>query len=250
MNLLSMLFKTHIQVFKQRGKMKTKTFLAAIVIFALVLALVPVAGVSAAVTKVAVCHVDELGVYHLINISDTAFPAHVAHGDASPSDWVPGQPGNKFEADCSITSVPKYTFVETMTIPSKPANSVISSSALILGQAYQLRASGTYKYSTATGWDADAKCSNRFPPYNPLGNYVGWVDGALLGTTYGLQVGFFDGNTLPPLTPVGWVEACNTAHTYTATYAGTGTPIQLFIWDDYYGDNSGSITVDIYKINW
>ena len=225
--------------------MKMKKYFGIVVILVMLLTLAITSTVSAGTTKVAVCHLDELGVYHLISISESAFPAHVAHMDASPNEWVPGQPGKKFADDCSFISIDKYTKVESLTVPS--TGSPVSSSTLLSGQAYQLRASGFYKYSTAAGWEADARCSNRFN--NPTGIY-GWYDGALLGTPYGLQVSIDDGIPVTPLTPAGWVEACNTAHNYTATYNGTGAPLKLYIWDNYYGDNFGSITVDIYTINW
>lgn len=55
-----------------------------------------------AMTKMSVCHLDEYGVFHLISIAEAAFPAHVEHGDASPNEDVPGQPGMVFAEDCSV----------------------------------------------------------------------------------------------------------------------------------------------------
>lgn len=41
--------------------------------------------------KVDVCHYDaDSGTYHVINISENAFEAHVNHGDYSPGDLAPG----------------------------------------------------------------------------------------------------------------------------------------------------------------
>ncbi|MBI5600458.1 MAG: hypothetical protein HY944_02705 [Gemmatimonadetes bacterium] len=54
---------------------------------------------AATASKVAVCHVDELGAYKLINISVNAKKAHLAHGD--------GQPGEGgFSAACTLSADP------------------------------------------------------------------------------------------------------------------------------------------------
>lgn len=65
---------------------------------------------AAPAEKVDVCHLEGNGSYHLINISDNAYPAHVEHGDASPGEAVPGMPGFKFAEDCSF--VPAGPIVE------------------------------------------------------------------------------------------------------------------------------------------
>lgn len=56
--------------------------------------------------KVPVCHFDrDSGIYHLININENAYDAHVDHGDASPGDSVPDMEGYEFDDDCSIVAV-------------------------------------------------------------------------------------------------------------------------------------------------
>jgi hypothetical protein len=52
--------------------------------------------------KVDVCHHEGNGSYHLINISSSALPAHIEHGDALPGDPVPGMEGKKFDENCNI----------------------------------------------------------------------------------------------------------------------------------------------------
>lgn len=47
--------------------------------------------------KVDVCHVDDEGNYNLINVSDNAIDKHIAHGDATPGDEVPGTAGYEFQ---------------------------------------------------------------------------------------------------------------------------------------------------------
>jgi hypothetical protein len=56
--------------------------------------------------KVDVCHSTGSGKYILINISERALPAHLAHGDGLPGDPVPGMDGMIFGPDCSVQSAP------------------------------------------------------------------------------------------------------------------------------------------------
>jgi hypothetical protein len=51
---------------------------------------------------VQICHRTGNGSYHLIDISVSAEPAHRAHGDATIGEAVPGSPGKKFGAGCSV----------------------------------------------------------------------------------------------------------------------------------------------------
>ena len=229
--------------------MKTNKCLNVFALIALLLAFVPLGSISAAATKVDVCHYDkDADVYILINISDNAFDSHVAHGDAAPGELVPGREGYKFASDCSV--IPLKEKIATLFVPSTPAGAeVIYSPVLMAGQAYQFKASGTYKFANwgAPYGYADAKYSNRLASITP---YIGgWVDGALLNTTYGLQVTLYDGDTNAPLKPVGWVEEYNEDHVYTAPYTGDGTTVGFLIWDSSYGDNSGGLTIEIWKFN-
>ncbi len=60
---------------------------------------------AAPMEKVDVCHVDGQGIYRLINVSANALPAHLAHGDALPGDVLPGDPPQRFAADCTLEDV-------------------------------------------------------------------------------------------------------------------------------------------------
>jgi hypothetical protein len=53
--------------------------------------------------KVNVCHANGAGSFNLINVSESALPAHLAHGDAVPGDAVPGMAGYDFSSDCTPT---------------------------------------------------------------------------------------------------------------------------------------------------
>jgi hypothetical protein len=50
--------------------------------------------------KVSLCHRTESGSYHLITVSDSAEPAHRAHGDAKVGETVPGAAPQVFDANC------------------------------------------------------------------------------------------------------------------------------------------------------
>jgi hypothetical protein len=56
--------------------------------------------------KVAECHKNGHGTFHLISIDSNAVPAHVAHGDGSPGDAVPNMSGFIFGPNCTPTVAP------------------------------------------------------------------------------------------------------------------------------------------------
>jgi len=51
-------------------------------------------------TKVSICHITGTGTYHMIDISDSAEPAHRAHGDGKVGEAVPGSPKMVFDQNC------------------------------------------------------------------------------------------------------------------------------------------------------
>lgn len=51
-------------------------------------------------SKVGVCHREGNGIFHLIRVASQAVRAHRAHGDALPSEDVPGRSGYRFDAAC------------------------------------------------------------------------------------------------------------------------------------------------------
>ena len=52
--------------------------------------------------KVDLCHRTGNGSYHMINVSINAEPAHRAHGDAKVGEEIPGSPGHRFTASCTV----------------------------------------------------------------------------------------------------------------------------------------------------
>jgi hypothetical protein len=53
-------------------------------------------------SKVSLCHSTGTGLYHMIDVSDSAEPAHRAHGDGKVGDPVPGKPMMVFDQTCRV----------------------------------------------------------------------------------------------------------------------------------------------------
>jgi hypothetical protein len=103
--------------FRKEKTMKTKKLLSVLAVLVLLLAALPVLSVGAGGIKVDVCHNEGNGTYHLINISDNAFDSHVAHGDASPGEAVPGMTGFEFDEACNVVQA-----LQTTTVTSAALN--------------------------------------------------------------------------------------------------------------------------------
>ena len=132
------------------------------------------------------------------------------------------------------------THVETVTVPSD-GSSVTSTNVLESGATYLLEASGTYIYWPScpefAPCTADAKHSHRpSTSYGP-----GWISGDALPSPWTNYL-----EILIDSTPVAW-GVYNDDHVYTITHTGTGNTVGFNMLDSGYGDNSGSLTVDIDK---
>jgi len=185
--------------------------------------------------KVDVCHLRGNEVFILININRNALSAHLLHGDGLPNEGVPNQPGKKFTSTCSMVEVPQEELVQSVNV--LPDGETYSSDALEAGQLYELRVSGTYGYNDdVTKW-ADVE-------YFLSGDTVikGDSEYPLFPNILDLTINGPDANT-------DW-GVFNPLHTYTLQVTGTGVPLDFAIYDSYYPDNSGSLTVEIWKINW
>lgn len=133
--------------------------------------------------------------------------------------------------------------LETVVVPSD-GSTVDSDNILKSGVNYILEASGTYIYWPAQLPDAgkaDAKYSLRPEGNNNPGPGPQWVSGDDLAEpwTNFLEV-LVDGLA------VDW-GLFNPEHIYRLLLEGTDSQIAFRIVDSYYGDNSGSLEVDIYK---
>ena len=122
-----------------------------------------------------------------------------------------------------------------------------SSVVLETGKNYRLEASGTYTYWPTQLPDAgiaDAKYSLRPEGSHNPGPGPQWISGDDLPDPWKHYLELLvDGSHQD------W-GVFNLAHTYSTEYIGNGTPVSVCfnILDSGYGDNSGSLTVEIYLI--
>jgi hypothetical protein len=155
--------------------------------------------------------------------------------------------------DKELVCCSNWKLVDTVTVPS--SGSVATSTfTLEAGKCYRLEASGTYTYwpgQLPNAGIADAEYALRPKgSYNP-GPGPQWVKGEgsyPSGISYALDiVNVQDGS----LINIDWDPGdttVNSDHVYVIDYVPSTTgPISFKIWDDYYGDNSGSLTVKIYE---
>ncbi|MGK3966289.1 hypothetical protein WMF38_19155 [Sorangium sp. So ce118] len=145
----------------------------------------------------------------------------LAAGEAMACDCV----GNRTKHVLDVVSVPSDgTATYSTFVPQT-------------GNVYFMKASGTYSY-----WyrPADAECS-----YRPAESYgPGWV----LGEDVFPQSWSVALDVLVDGTDISWGSTCNEYdHTYVVPYVGQGHAASFSIWDSYYGDNSGNISVELYE---
>lgn len=195
--------------------------------------------------KINICHKEGgTGTFHLINVSENAKPAHMAHGDGLPGGLVPGTEDKKFSDECTIGDVEKeWTLLETIIVPANFATATVSSHTLANGEEYKLVADGTWENSNNS---ADAEYISK----------DGWItqSNGYDISPYFLGEGAFDLQV--DSTFINWGSYTAT-HIYDYMYTGNGTPVSFLIFDGdsnipaivpgWYGDNSGSLTVRIYQ---
>ena len=95
--------------------------------------------------KVDVCHADGEGGFHLINISENAFQAHLDHGDVSPGDPVPGHGGMVFGPDCAVEAAPVTPIADGSF--SNPYNGTLLTIGFSLDQEWDGDYTGTGSYA-------------------------------------------------------------------------------------------------------
>jgi hypothetical protein len=183
--------------------------------------------------KVDVCHLRGNEVFILININRNALSAHLLHGDGLPNGLVPNQPGKKFTVTCSMEDQEELV----QTIKVLPTGETFGSDYLEAGQLYQLKVSGTYTYTDVAPYWADAE-------YFLTGGGVFKGD-----SDYPLFPNILDLTIDGPAANTDW-GAENPLHTYAMQVTGTGVPLNFAIYDSFYDDNMGFLTVEIWKINW
>ncbi len=138
--------------------------------------------------------------------------------------------------------------VETVTVPS---NGTTVYSQNTLDGDYVFLANGTYVYRPGvTGSISDAAFTMRTPgndPINPTGYpYNPWVAVNDLGNFNSAWAGFLGITVDDALGTTDWGSIFNPLHEYALQYLGTGSAASFQMIDSSYGDNSGSLSVDIY----
>ena len=126
----------------------------------------------------------------------------------------------------------EWTLFDTITVPSN--GNPASSNVLESGVTYRLEASGTFTYNSAGDW-ADAEW------YLKNGDVV-------KGDTEGSKPYVLDTSIDGYSMNRDWGDY-NAEHIYTILLDGTGSTADFSIYDSYYGDNNGFITVEIYELN-
>lgn len=136
--------------------------------------------------------------------------------------------------------------VETVDVPSN-GSEVFSTNNL--DGDYAFIANGSYIYRPGyTGSTTDAAYSMRTDgndPIDPTGHpFDPWVRVNDFGSPYEGYLGItVDG----ALGTTDWGSIFNPLHEYALQYSGEGDPASFKIVDSAYGDNSGTLTVDIYE---
>jgi len=148
-------------------------------------------------------------------------------------------PGNNWAT--YFTYELEEVLIETVTVFPNGTN--CCSSVLETGKKYRLEASGTYRFANwGEAGIADAKYSLRIQgSYNP-GPGPQWISGDVFPVPYTNYLELWVNGI-----PQDWTGDY-ISHIYSMDYDGDGSPVCFSILDDAYGDNSGSLTVDIYWI--
>lgn len=126
--------------------------------------------------------------------------------------------------------------LETVYVQSENGDGVTTVNELESGKSYELRASGTFDYSSDVYDEADAEW------FEKAG---GWIKGET--GIYSDKTNVIDVSVNGDPVNDDW-GSYNPEHTYTLPYTGTGDTLHLFIYDTNYTDNAGSIRVDIYEV--
>ncbi len=130
-------------------------------------------------------------------------------------------------------AAPTYVLVDTLTVPGT-GGSVTSSVTLGAGKDYMFEALGTF--SAGASITADAEYSSGPTSYvwqDLVEGYASYGEGLLELRVNGSSV--------------EW-GPYNVSHTYTLAQTGAGSTVSFDIYDIYYPNNSGSLTVNIYEV--
>ncbi len=132
-----------------------------------------------------------------------------------------------------------YVLQETITVPVD-GSSASSTTKLRSDTLYEIRASGTFFVGGPGDMQGDAEYANFSNPPSSLQNHcAGDPNDVDLGI--GINDNVIDNEKIP-----FWGDF-EPSHVYTVTLAGLGAPIALNYHDCAYNDNSGDLTVEVWR---
>jgi hypothetical protein len=153
------------------------------------------------------------------------------HGRLGPNDG-PATVSDT-AVDVALDAPPTWHVMETMTVDIANANAISSHSVLAAGVVYQLRASGVAARTIddlpgdAEYWDLNAPKDNGCCEDIGIG-----IDDLVVN----------DLDTKPDWGPY------TTTHIYEVPWTGQGRVITALYQDTYYGNNEGSLTLEILEL--
>ena len=136
----------------------------------------------------------------------------------------------------SNTECPQYAHVETVVVDADNPIPTTSTAILEDGVGYTLVATGTAFAGDTIDFDAKYSITHKISGDT-------WTDKVSGYESYGTILL----NLLVDGVEVDWGDF-NWDHKYECTITGDGTQVDLLIYDIYYPNNAGSLTVNIYKI--
>jgi hypothetical protein len=153
----------------------------------------------------------------------------------------------------AVGSTPCQT-IGTVTVPTD--GTVVTGPVLTLGSTYRLVASGTFTIGASAPMNGDAEYAFQ----NDAGNDGFLQDGCANDPFTNADLAIYvdaggGAHSRPPATPPNWISAVtgtpvyNPAHLYFRSYSGRGGAISFDYSDCFYGDNSGTLTVEIQVCN-
>ncbi len=169
--------------------------------------------------------------HQIIELLEGVMNGHLKHGISSGLL-------EEFHLDLSDGVLDGRYLVETVIVPANDADGVSGTVALLAGQSYVLKASGTAYACNETG------CVIQFDADYSTSDASTWVDGVAFPYNG-------DANLLDLKVNGGFVDwdtdtTYNNDHTYEYATVGAGAPVSLMIYDLYAPNNTGALTVHIY----
>ncbi len=164
--------------------------------------------------------------------------ADPAPPDADPAapDAGPGVPDGAAGEPDAAPPTPTYQIIETLTVAVN-GSSTVSTTVLNSGETYRLRVSGTFIISTGNQWEADAE-------YFDFGNLPSSLQDTVTGVDNGVAV---DDTTVNSTRTPQW-GAYQADHVYEIDFVGKGATISTNLHDGNYSNNTGSLTLDILRL--